>query len=103
MRLGPGLGFLVEPLDIGLQLIAVDPPHTSSPQLDARKITGANERVGLRNAHIQVRGDVFESQEPGLGLRSAWWTLGLCALGAHVSHDSTVTCRSLYLSQFGSV
>ena len=98
MRLGPGLGFLVEPLDIGFQLLAVDPPHTSSPQLDARKVTGADECVGLRNAHIQVRGDVFEGQEPGLDPRSVW-----CTLGAHVSHDSTVTCRSLYLGLFGSV
>lgn len=103
MRFGPGLGFLVEPLDIGLQLVAVNPPHASSPQLDRRKATGADERVDLGNAHVQVRGDVLEGQEPGLGPRSVWCTLGLCALGAHIPHDSTVTRRSLYLSLFDSV
>lgn len=68
MRLGPLLSLLVEPLDVRLELVAVDAPHASSTELDRGKVTRSDERVDLRNAHVQKRGDVVQREKTGLDL-----------------------------------
>ena len=66
MLFSPHLRLFVKAIDIGLQLLAVDPPHSSAPDLDRGELARSNERVDLRNADAQVGRDVFESQESGL-------------------------------------
>jgi hypothetical protein len=66
MRFRPFMSLLVEAFDVGLELRLVDPPHASAPDLDGRKLAGANERVDLRNAHAQVGRDVLEREETRL-------------------------------------
>ena len=68
MFFSPRLSLVVKPLDIGLELLSIDPPHTPAPDLDGRKLPGSDKRVDLRNAHAQIGGDVFERQETGLDL-----------------------------------
>jgi hypothetical protein len=50
----PRLGFVMQPLDERLELLAVDSPHASSPYLDRGELAGPDKRVDLRDAHAQV-------------------------------------------------
>lgn len=68
MSLSPRLGLLVEPFDVCLQLLPVDPPHAASADLYSGELSGSNERVHLGNAHAEVRGHVLEREEAGLDL-----------------------------------
>ena len=66
VRPGPFLGLVVEPLDVSLELLLVDPPLPATPDLDRRKLAGAHERIGLGHAHVEVDRDVFELEETRL-------------------------------------
>ena len=61
MSFGPLLRFLVQPLDVGVELLAVDPPHPATSDLDRGQFTGPDERVHLRDADAQVGGHALIS------------------------------------------
>lgn len=66
MSFRPRLGFPVLALDIDLELLSIDPPDTSAPDLEGGKLPRANQRVDLRHAHVQVERDIVESHKaPG--------------------------------------
>ena len=75
MFLGPGLSFFMESIQVGVELIPVDPPHAPAPELDGRQVSRTNQGIDLRNADTQVIGYVFERQVSRL-------ESGLCWLGA---------------------
>lgn len=64
----PRLGFVMQPLDERLELLAVDPPHPSPPYLDRGELAGPDKRVDLRDAHAQVDRHVVERQEARVDL-----------------------------------
>ena len=66
MSLRPLLRFLVQSIDIGLELRLVDSPHAAAPDFDGRQFPRAHERVDLRDADAQVGGDVLERKETWL-------------------------------------
>jgi hypothetical protein len=70
MALGPRPGLFVEPVDVDLQLLAIDAPHTPATELDGREVAGPHQCVDLRNADVEVGGHVLESQEARLHDRS---------------------------------
>jgi hypothetical protein len=43
MRLGPRSGLVVETLDVGLELVPVDPPDATAADLDGGELSGANQ------------------------------------------------------------
>lgn len=59
----PFVGFLVEALDIRLQLPAIDPPDASSTDLDGGQLARPHERVDLGHADVEEVGNVFERHE----------------------------------------
>ena len=63
---GPLLRFLVEFVEIGVELIPVDPPHAPAPQFDGGETSGPNQGVDLRHADAEVIGHVFKREEPWL-------------------------------------
>jgi hypothetical protein len=83
MALSPCSGLLVEALDIGLELGAVDPPHSSAADLDRGKLPGADERVHLSHADVQIGRDVVEREETRLDRGDA------SGLSARI-HDTTI-------------
>ena len=79
MFLSPRLSFLMQPIEIGVELVAIDSPDPSAPKFDRRQITGTHERVDLRDAHAQVIRNVLEGQVAGLESRlnrgfGAFWS-----------------------------
>lgn len=68
MLFSPRLGLFVEPFDIGLELLPVDPPYAPAPDLDRGELARPNERVDLRDADAQVGGNAVQRQEAGLDL-----------------------------------
>ena len=66
VRAGPLAGLLVETFDVALQLAAIDPPDPPAPDLHGGQGSGPYQRVNLRNAHVEIDGDVLERHEPGL-------------------------------------
>lgn len=70
MLLGPLLRFLVHPLDVGLELVAVDAPDAAASHLDRRELAGADERVSLRNTDGQISRHIFQGEEAGLYRRA---------------------------------
>ena len=68
MRFSPRLSLFVQFLDVGLELLPVDPPHAATADLDGRELARPHQRVDLGNADAQIGGDVFEREEPGLDL-----------------------------------
>ena len=87
MRLSPRLGFFVEPLDVPIELLAVDPPHPSAPDLDRGELPRPDERVHLRDADAQVGSDIFEREEAG-------FDLGPRRLGGGGGHVRTIPRHS---------
>jgi len=69
MFLSPTLRFLVEALQVRVQLIAIDAPYAPAADLDRWKIARANERVHLGHADAEIGRDVLQGQkarfEPG--------------------------------------
>jgi hypothetical protein len=57
---------LVHPLDVRLELKAVDPPHATPAELDRGKLTAADQRIHLGDTHVEDRGHVLQRVEPGL-------------------------------------
>jgi hypothetical protein len=66
MELGPFRGPLVKPVDVGVQLPLVDPPHPTPTELYRRELAGPDEGVDLCGTHAEIGGDVFESEKAGL-------------------------------------
>lgn len=100
MFLRPLLGFFVESLDVGLELVPIDPPHPSPADLDGGKIAGSHQGIDLRHAHAQVSGHVVEREEArfDVGTRLLWGRL-LC----HASRLARVGDRYLDLISFAAV
>jgi hypothetical protein len=61
---GPFGRLLVHPLDVGLELVAVHPPHAPPAQLDGGQLAAADQRIDLRHPHVEDRGHVLERVEP---------------------------------------
>lgn len=59
MSLSPFPGLLVEAVDVGLELRAIDPPHAPATDLDRGKVTRPDECINLRDADVQISGDVL--------------------------------------------
>lgn len=57
--LGPLLRFLMQSLDVGLELRSVYSPNTAASYLDRGKASGSHERIDLRPTHIQQLGHVL--------------------------------------------
>lgn len=70
MRLSPVLGLFVELVHVRLELFPVYPPDAAPADLDGRELTRTDQRVHLRDAHAEVRGDVLEREEARLDLRT---------------------------------
>jgi hypothetical protein len=93
--LGPLLGLLMEPLDIGLELPSIDPPDASAADLDRRKVARSDERIDLGHAHVEVIGDIFERHEPRFGSQARRES----STGVfHLEHENNT--RSLQIRDF---
>ena len=102
MSLRPLLGLLVQPLHIGLELPPIDAPDPAAPDLDGWKLSGANQRVHLRDADRQVDRHIVEGQKARLYLRFA--IAG--AAGLRSGHRPTIALdhgRYLHLAAFAAV
>ena len=62
----PLVGFGVEPLDVGIELFAIDAPDPSSAYLHGRQLSRADQRVDLGNADVQIRRHVLECKKSRL-------------------------------------
>ena len=60
--------FFMQPLDIRLELVAIDPPDSSTTDLYRRETPGSHQRVHLRDAHAEIGSDVIEGQKTRLDL-----------------------------------
>ena len=67
MLFSPRFGLVMQPLDVLLELLAIDTPDPAAPDLDRRQLAVSNERVGLLAAHVEVRGNVVEGEKTRLG------------------------------------
>jgi hypothetical protein len=56
VALGPGRRFFVEAVDVALELLAIDAPHSPAPELDGRQL--AHQAVGLGLGDAEVGRDV---------------------------------------------
>ena len=97
----PLLRFLVEPLHVILELLAVDAPHAAAPDLDRRQLSGADERIHLRHADAQIDGYVVERQKARLDLDLPVWRARR-VLG-HLLTIAAVGVGYLYLASFAAV
>lgn len=70
MRFSPRLGFLMQAIDVGLQLLAVDSPDPTAADLDGGELARTHEGIDLRDADAQIGGYVFERQETRLDVWS---------------------------------
>ncbi len=84
MSLRPFLRLLVKLLDVRIQLIPVDAPNPSAPDLDGGKLTRTDERIDLGNAHAEKGRYILEGQEARLYLRPAFTAAGVCS-GHHAT------------------
>lgn len=85
MVLSPRHGFFMQPLYVGLELLAIDPPDTAAPDLDRRKFPGSDQCVHLRNADAEIGPDVLEGEETGLYLAAGLFG----PRRAHASKDTS--------------
>ena len=99
MLLGPLFRLLVKPLDVGLELPPVDPPHAAAPDLDRGEIARSHQGVDLRDAHGQIGGHVLEREEAGLYRRP----LGGVVLLRHRVKLSPDCVRFINLNAFAYV
>ena len=100
MSLSPLLGLIMEPLDVGLELVAVNAPDAPASDLDRGQAPGPDQRVDLGNAHAQIRGDVLEGQEPRLHLRTRFFRGRLTWHGPRIPTDGD---RVMDLMMFATV
>ena len=91
---GPRLGLFVEPVDERLELLAIDPPHATAPDLDRGELARPDERVDLRNAHAQIGRDVLIVLMTS-ALVVAIWGVARDRLIAIVSAALSSVCGSL--------
>lgn len=54
MLKGPLTGLLVQPIDVGLQLLLVDAPHAPAADLNRGKVPTAHQRIDLLDADTEV-------------------------------------------------
>ena len=50
----PFARLLMQSLDVGLELIAIDAPHAAAPDLDGGKLAGSDEGIRLRDADGEI-------------------------------------------------
>jgi hypothetical protein len=55
----------MEAFEVRLELVAINTPNPATADLDGWERSRANERVNLRNAHVEVGSDVLQGQETG--------------------------------------
>lgn len=65
------LGLAVKPLDVGVELLAVDPPDAAAADLHGGQIARPNQRVSLSDADVEIDRNVLERQKPRLYGRSS--------------------------------
>lgn len=66
MLLSPLLRLPVEPLDVALELTAVDAPEAATADLDPGQLAGPDQGVDLRNRDVEISGHVLERQKARL-------------------------------------
>ena len=69
MLKSPLTGLLVQPIDVGLQLLLVDAPHAPAADLYRGKVPTAHQRIDLLDADTEIFRHVLQSHEPGLDRR----------------------------------
>ena len=69
MSIHPLLGFLPEPVHIGVELTAIDSPDAPTADLYPGQLIGANQRVDLADADREVGRNVIEGEQAGLDNR----------------------------------
>lgn len=79
---------VVQPLDVVLELLTVDPPHTATPDLDGRQLARAHQRVDLRDAHAEIGGDIFEREQARLDAGRAPTSFGSLMRIGHAPHPN---------------
>ena len=65
MRTDPLFGLGVEPFEIGLELLLVDPPDAPAPKFYRRQLMASHQRVDLRDADVEVGSNLLQSHEAG--------------------------------------
>lgn len=105
MSLGPFLRLLVQTVEVGIELSAVDSPHTPAPQFDRREVSGPDQGVHLRNADAEICGHVLEREKSGLecGLRAGLGALRSALSGGHRPKIAPDGVRYLDLIPFAPV
>lgn len=66
MFFGPFLRFLMQPVEVGIQLIPIHSPYTPAPELDGREASRADQCIDLGNADAQIVRHVLKREEAGL-------------------------------------
>lgn len=102
MSLRPFVRLLVKPLDVGVELRPVHPPHAAPADLYGRKLAGANERVNLGHADREICRHIVKGQKARLDLRSS--VIG--STGLALGHDPTIAPDEggyLHLKSFAAV
>ena len=64
MSFGPLVRLVMKPFDVRLELPAIDPPDASAADLDGWELARPDERIDLRNAHVEEVGNVLKCHEP---------------------------------------
>lgn len=65
----PVLGLLVEPFDIGLELVPVHSPYPAPADLDAGQLVRAHKGINLLDTDREIRRDVLQREKPRLERR----------------------------------
>lgn len=106
MFLSPVLGLFMQPLDIRIELVAIDSPDAPPTDLYRRQFSGSNQGVDLGHADTQISGHVLESKkarfDAGRGLRRSSAPLR-SLLGRHSSTIAPVTAQGMDLVPFAVV
>lgn len=96
-------GILMKPVDVGVELRSIDPPHAAPSDLHGRELTGSNEGIDLRDAHIQVCGDIFQSKQARLDTGSQASFFGLFHYWRHGCRIPLDGPRGMVLRRFTGV
>ena len=100
MGFSPGVGLLVQALDVGLELGPVDPPYSSAPDLDGGQLSRPHQRIDLRDAHAQIGGHILEREKARLDLRARFLCSRLARHGPTIPADGD---RYMDLTMFAAV
>lgn len=81
MFLGPSLGFLVQAIDVLLELLPVYTPDASPADLDRRQLARAHEGINLGHAHTEVFRHLVQSEKSRFDLGHRRMTIAVDEVG----------------------